>query len=636
MVNKTLLLWSGRALIRIIAFLLISFTHQSSAAIHLKSIQSGELLGSQLQYLIVETNAGAFESLPDLSDSRWFNDSSDVISLGYTKKTLWVNLDIINDTLEKEWFLEVAYPVLDEVDFYLQHEGYSEQIKLGDHETFDVRPVNHRNFVVPISLNHNGVVSIKIRVSTGTSFQVPVRMWQRDDFNDNEQGTLIWQGSYFGFLIVFVFYNLCLFYYTREKQFIAFALVCITFALFQACLSGFAYQFLWPNSSYWNELSLPVFLGLLLFTESILVRALLDLNINFPRIHYLLGLTATASALCIFLTPVLSYSLSILTLIFIALPLNVVSLILGIKLWSRGSATARQFTIAFFGGLIGSLILALSKLGFIDRNTVTENALQIGFAVSVIWLSFALGEYIAQQNKDRQKSKEQALGYALELAKERQGKLEAQEATLLVERRANETLEAQVDERTKSLEKAMSELEQAHLKLQHISNTDELSGIYNRRFLNQKLETEFKRAQRTGSSISVLLVDIDHFKAVNDTHGHLVGDECIKSIANSIKCSITRPEDTLARFGGEEFIVILYGTPVEGSIHVAERILESIETSTVEIDDLKIDLTVSVGLAVIHPSQSDNCDDLIAKADTALYDAKSDGRNCIRLYSPNS
>ncbi len=175
----------------------------------------------------------------------------------------------------------------------------------------------------------------------------------------------------------------------------------------------------------------------------------------------------------------------------------------------------------------------------------------------------------------------------------------------------------------------MTHLEEANVQLKHISQLDELTGIYNRRYFNKKIETEFKRAQRLQHPLSVIIADIDHFKKVNDNYGHLAGDACLKSASKVLKDNVTRPEDALARFGGEEFIILLPSTPAEGALFVAQRLLKGIEDEEVHFEDLAIKMTISIGIATICPSQTDTRDEIVARADTALYKAKDNGRNRI-------
>jgi diguanylate cyclase len=595
------------------------------------SIKSGDLLGQHSLYLADDEGTLTIEQLPEATDERWQPVTQDILSLGYTSTTVWNRLAFTNTGEETEWMFEVAYSVLDKVDFYILYPNRTQVYKLGDLVKFDERPINHRNFVVPLSLPIGETVVVMVRVSSSTSMQMPLKLWQRTDFYDHEQGTLLWQGMYFGLILVMIFYKTCLYYYIKEEQYLNYAASFTSLVLFQATISGFSYQFLWPQLPLWNDHALPIFLGLLLLTESIFVRSLLGLSARSPRVSKFLRVSEKLAALAMVVSIFVPYRFSIFFLIVLALLINSFCLAVGVKQWLEGDKAAKFFTIAWVGILVGAVLLALSKLGIIERNVFNENALQIGTTLSVVWLSFALGEYIAKQSRERQRSKEEALGFALNVAEERKGKLEAQEETLKLQEAANANLESQVQERTSMLEKTMLELEQANAKLRQLSYIDELTDIYNRRYFNKKLETEFKRAQRIQAPLSLLLLDIDHFKLLNDKYGHLVGDACLKAVAKVFQSCLPRAEDTLARFGGEEFVILLPGTAEEGALSVAERILQAVANEVVFFEDLEVTMTVSIGVATKCPSSTDYPKELIARADVALYQSKSNGRNCISV-----
>ena len=167
-------------------------------------------------------------------------------------------------------------------------------------------------------------------------------------------------------------------------------------------------------------------------------------------------------------------------------------------------------------------------------------------------------------------------------------------------------------------------------RLEALATTDPLTRLLNRRALHERLATEVQRADRYGAVITLLLVDVDHFKQVNDTHGHLVGDAVLAQVASVLQACL-RTVDVAARFGGEEFIAILPETPVDGGVIIAERVRERIaKHEFTGAHGLPLWLTVSVGIAVYPGPDVRSTDDLIARADSALYRAKAEGRNQVR------
>ncbi|WP_319405485.1 cache domain-containing protein [uncultured Desulfosarcina sp.] len=165
-------------------------------------------------------------------------------------------------------------------------------------------------------------------------------------------------------------------------------------------------------------------------------------------------------------------------------------------------------------------------------------------------------------------------------------------------------------------------------RLQELSVRDPLTGLYNRRYMQETLEREIKRAQRTSKPIGIIMLDVDHFKAVNDTYGHDAGDVVLKTLARFLTINL-RGEDVACRYGGEEFILIMPGLSLTDSEHKAEHMRQEIEnTLRVQYLDKSLSITVSIGVAAF-PEQGGHADHLITQVDEAMYAAKTTGRNRI-------
>lgn len=178
--------------------------------------------------------------------------------------------------------------------------------------------------------------------------------------------------------------------------------------------------------------------------------------------------------------------------------------------------------------------------------------------------------------------------------------------------------------RTNRLHEAMRE---RHQVLEAQANTDPLTNLYNRRLLFERLLEETSRAKRFDHGLAVLMLDIDHFKAINDTHGHSMGDTVLREVARILKFS-TRLYDIVCRYGGDEFTVILPQTRRHDGLIVAERIRRCVQSQIGQMA-LGLELTASIGLASL-PEDGDDSDRLLQAADLALYHAKSAGRNQVK------
>ncbi|MFH1782289.1 MAG: GGDEF domain-containing protein [Candidatus Omnitrophota bacterium] len=164
-------------------------------------------------------------------------------------------------------------------------------------------------------------------------------------------------------------------------------------------------------------------------------------------------------------------------------------------------------------------------------------------------------------------------------------------------------------------------------KVEELSITDSLTGVSTRRYFLERFEEEIHRSMRHKSNISLLMLDIDHFKGINDKYGHLVGDVVLKEVAGVLKASL-REIDIIGRYGGEEFIVALSGTSKDIAFQVAERIRENVQCAIVKAYDEVVSVAISIGIS-IFPDDGVNLNELIESADRALYKAKESGRNKV-------
>ncbi len=188
----------------------------------------------------------------------------------------------------------------------------------------------------------------------------------------------------------------------------------------------------------------------------------------------------------------------------------------------------------------------------------------------------------------------------------------------------------QRDDAYRALRQSQQQLMEVNIELQRLNLIDGLTGLSNRRYCDEFLNKEWKRAIREATPLSVLMIDVDNFKRFNDTYGHLAGDEVLKQVAEVIRNSFARPADLAARFGGEEFIVLLPNTPASGAFFVAEKIHSAIVRAKISYDESEHKIvTISVGVATTNPQRDRQATTLIEAADIALYQAKKAGKNQI-------
>lgn len=196
------------------------------------------------------------------------------------------------------------------------------------------------------------------------------------------------------------------------------------------------------------------------------------------------------------------------------------------------------------------------------------------------------------------------------------------------ERKAAETA---LRETNRQLHARIEEIGRLQVALQELAVRDSLTGLYNRRYLDETLEREMSRARREGIALSLVMLDIDHFKQVNDTYGHQVGDEALRMLATALQADI-RAEDVACRYGGEEFLILLPNMPLETAMLRAEAWRVAVEGLCVALGNFRITFTISLGVAA-YPEHGKTPDDLTRCADQALYRAKNEGRNGVSVFS---
>ena len=562
-------------------------------------------IGAHLVHTI-DSNAtwDADQLAQNLEAVQWQQHEGDSPNLGLQEAPVWFALRL-EPSQSISRLLEISYPALDSVDIYLYRNGSRIQSLItGDHQPFSSRPIAHRHFVAPLELTAGQPHVLLIRVHTEGALQVPTSLWEPHAFYAADQSVLAAHLIFTGLMLALAAYNLLLFFSIRDPAYLWYVATVIGTLLVQLGIRGISYQFLWPDAPRFNEISLPAVIAINVIAAFVFAERFLHIRQSWPRVSALVRGFAWIHVVLLGYALFASYSSSIRILILSSFVSALSMFAIGVYLWSKKEVLARFYVLAWSFFLIGNILHTMSKAGILPYLPIFEYAVQIGASLEVLLLSLALAYRINLERKKRQ---------------------DAQAEALQVQQEANEKLEARVQERT-------AELEQAYKQLKQTSQLDGLTQVKNRQFFDKTLANEWRRTSREIQHLSLIMVDADHFKQINDTWGHPCGDACLQHLAATLQNAVQRAGDVVARYGGEEFVLLLPATSLEGAGCLAERIRSEIHAQGFEWQGQQLPLSVSIGVAGCLPTREGSFESLIQHADQALYRAKAAGRNQVMVY----
>ena len=546
---------------------------------------------------------------------------------------IWVRFNAINTSrVTGEWLLEVGWQLLDHVDvsqYNHVHKRWSQRMTAGDLTPLQQRPIKHRHFLFPLELPQGELTSIYVRIASADVIFLTFDVWKDRAFWHHDQQRVFLLGLFFGILAVMSLYNLFLYISIKDKNYLVYVVYVATIILYALATTGVGSTYVWSESLWLKKRAYWLFASSGYLMAALFIRYFLSLKTYGGWLlhlnNFFLACWLLVTAAC--LLPATELLLAGMQ------PIAVLSLAAGmttsIYLWVKGNIQAKYYTIAYVFLYVGTAILIMGLTGILPRSPLTEYSQRAGFVLELVLLSLALADRINRESASREDAQLVALDLSRKISKAREEKLIVQEQVLELQRRTNEDLELRVLERTNELERAMKNLEMANKELSNLSFTDPLTKVYNRRYFDQILEEEIKRASRNRQPVTVAIVDIDHFKQVNDTHGHLIGDECLRLVAATLQQQLGRTGDLLARFGGEEFAIILPATTQENAMVAADRARKAVENLDFIHRSQRIHLNVSIGMAGWIPEIGETTEALIQAADSALYIAKRSGRNQV-------
>lgn len=542
-------------------------------------------------------DAESTEELP--GTLTWQSAQGKDLAFPQSEDHYWLRINIHNGaTTPGFWYLKLDYAPLDHVEFHLDAPSDHRVIKTGDRMPFFSREVDYRYYLLPVSLREGETARVSIRLHSGGALNLPIALVTPDELVSSSNKLTLTHGLFYGSLLIFSIFNLLLFVSSGTTYYFYNAFYMAGLGMFLFAMGGFAYQYLWPSNPELANTAIPISMALCALSMNLFGRSFLDVLDRKTFTSRLLSAQSLAGVTLLILAPYLTYTTAIKTIAPVALIVICNLFFIGIARWRQGLNHARWYVLSWSTMVLGTISYALAAFGYLPDFLTHEIVMQGAIGSQVVLLNYAMVQRWRELN--------------LKL--------------LEVECTAKQKLERQVNERTAQLRKAMHELENANHQLEALSTRDELTGLYNRRYMDNRLEELAREARRTGHPIAFVLVDADHFKKINDRFGHGFGDICLKTIARILERNTCRPRDVAVRYGGEEFALILPETDAAGALRVSEAVLEDIRNSPVPApDNSPYSVTMSAGIAILCPG--DTIAATFERADQALYRAKAGGRD---------
>lgn len=515
-----------------------------------------------------------------------------------TRSVYWVRINVSNlSEVRNFWYLKLSYPLLDQVNFWASAADDYQLIATGDQRPFNSRGIDYRYYLFPVTLGAGENTTLTLRIQSDGALNVPLSLSTPDVIIADSNHLTLAHGLFYGALAIFAIFNLLLYFTSGTVYYLHNAFYMASLSMFLFAMGGFANQYFWPNSTGFANTSIPLLIAICSLSITLFGHSFLDISPHTLADRLLKGQAWLSGSLAL-LSFVMPYSFSIIINAVVGLAIIASLFMTGLMRWRQGYMPAKWYVLAWSGMLAGTLIYALAAFGYLADFLAREVFMQVAVGTQVLLLNYAVVQRWRLLNQK----------------------------LLDVEQNARAELEHKVQERTSQLRSTMRELEQANRQLAALTLNDALTGLHNRRHMDSMLPELCAEARRTGSPLTLALLDADHFKSVNDRWGHDVGDDCLKHIARVLSRHVKRPRDIAVRFGGEEFALLLPGTESEGAYRLCQRILKDMEQSALNAESGEaIPLTMSAGTATLLPTE--DAKDLFRRADEALYCAKSGGRN---------
>ena len=538
---------------------------------------------------------------------------SNAFTFGYKENNFWFRFSVHNDSKEaRTMFLEFTEMFHKKVDLYILSDNMIIHKKNGLRIPVEEREVQETNPVFSLQFSPHETKEVYVNIASFYGIFGSFQLKTPEQFHKDTQLKSNMYFFYFGAVIIIALYNLFIFFYFREKIYIFYVSYVLIFVIWASNYKGILLPYI-SMKTYDNlQVSIPIFFTfLVLFTQTVL-----ETKKYFPFFHKVLNGFIVLLFIC-FVWMLLFIHSGFYFMNLSTSPL--LPFLLFVAAWTlyKGQKLAKIYLFGLIIYIISMILISQLALGILPYSILLSNAPIIGSFFEIILFSLLLA-------------------YRINMLREET--LEAQEKLIIQQRTEGTRLFHTVSEKTLALNTANKQLAEEleekkelekHLKYQ--ASTDPLTGLTNRRAFFDTCTKEIEHAIRYDTELSYLTIDIDKFKAINDTYGHPFGDEVIRSLAQQMTKN-SRTTDYIGRIGGEEFAILMPATGLNSAFHIADRLRENIAKHKIIFENKVVQITVSIGLSHVRKQDRD-IQTIIKRSDEALYEAKESGRNRVVCYN---
>jgi serine phosphatase RsbU (regulator of sigma subunit) len=507
---------------------------------------------------------------------RFKNIEKRSINFGYSLSNFWLKFDIKNLNPEEAWFLEISYPLLDNIEFYyMKNDSTWGSMLLGDMIPFTEREITYRNFIIPLHQTDTLTRTYFLKVQTKGAVQVPMEVIRAKDYYKQNTTSELLYGVFYGIMLVMIFYNVVLYFSLNDSNYLYYSISILGSTLFIATLSGHTFQHIFPTQMKIAANMVNISMQVWLIGSALFAKNFLETKRYAPKWNKTFWLMTMLGLVLMALIFGLDYNI-MTRLSTVNIIISVFLLVIcGVYSFFRGVRTAKYFVLAWTFYLIGLLMLGLKTIGFIPSNTITTHGAEVGAVIEVLLLALALADKYAQMRTERKKVQEQLLTVQREeninlekKVKERTAEIQQQKEEMEAQRdyleQINEELEIknqeitlqqkEIEAKTHSLEKSKHEIEKAYEIIQESSRsiTDSIRYAQTIQFAVLPSEKDMREAFKShfllykpkdivsGDFYWISVINGYTFAAVIDCTGHgvpgafmsLVGNTILKEIVN--------------------------------------------------------------------------------------------------------